>query len=532
MSIYKYPESKVIDEVTFKKTERGAVRAYLHANPELSEDSIRHIIDDLRSRDLECVPFTLAGKPVLEVRGFRKEHKLFEILDAHKWLAGAPAITPDKDDNISWKDKLRKRSLQASGALYAWGDINFFLYGLKGNSPLDMAAGVLYGAPTPILLAYGSNDQSEIQIKDLAKDMAKHFKQQVDTLPDDCSLQALTADHKKGLLNTTDQFFKRYPSEFMNLCYAGAGACIYVAAMKHLRQFGEHGAPEKAIEGWLKHLRKTESTATREMAAAKALKSVKMENYLNAGVGGVTIASGLFGTLVKEKARDPDENKKEGMSGMWEWVRERPLAVAGVGLMVSTLLHAGSTAVALRGQDGNHKKAVVNRAVFVVSALLAELMVAISSKGHGEGVVSDNSVDLSVISIAADLIVKQPRAMQNTLIDHMGAFLGRPDVLAVKDQNATELLRKEVELLRKNPWALAEDRDNYTLEKPAVITPEVASQTVAVDAATPVKETLTDTKEIISTVKETVMDKKEITPSWQAKMATKRDGDVQLQPSA
>jgi len=46
--------------------------------------------------------------------------------------------------------------------------------------------------------------------------------------------------------------------------------------------------------------------------------------------------------------------------------------------------------------------------------------------------------------------------MQDQLIDYMAKFLGRPDVLAMKDEEVTNLLRRQVESLRRNPWAVAE----------------------------------------------------------------------------
>ncbi|MBY0407942.1 MAG: hypothetical protein K2Q01_09640, partial [Rickettsiales bacterium] len=113
-----------------------------------------------------------------------------------------------------------------------------------------------------------------------------------------------------------------------------------------------------------------------------------------------------------------------------------------------------STYVAMRGQDAKHKKAVPWRVAFVVSALMAEFMVAISSKGHGEGVVSDNTVDESVIALGAEMIVKQPRGMQETLIQSMGKLLGQKDMLALKDQDAIDRLRRQVEEMRCNPWVM------------------------------------------------------------------------------
>lgn len=468
MSTYWYPESKVIDEVSFKKTANGAVRAYLHAQDGQDGETLRAILAALKEGGYDTVPFTLAGKPTIEVRGFRREAELITLLDKRQWTGGQPVIKLDKEDHVSWMDKLRKRSLQAAGGLYAFGDYSFFMYGLKDSSPLDMAAGVLYGLPTPVLLAYGRNDQSQLQIKDFAKMMAKEFRQEVKNLPPQCSLKEITADHKKGIVQNINDLLQRYPSEFMNLCYAAAGACIFLAAAKHLKGLSHSGVPEKTVEGWLQHLQKTQPAITKEAAASMAMKNVKLENILNAGVGGMTVASGLFGTFVKEKAGDPDEEKKGGLAGLWEWARRKPLTVAGAGFMVSTLLHAAATAVAVKGQDPKHKKAVPFRVAFVVSALLAELMVAISSKGHGEGVVSDTSVDDSAVAIAADLIVKQPIGLQNHLIEQMGRFLGRPDVLAIKDEVAIDRLRREVEAGRNNPWVKAEAQDVPQEEAPSI----------------------------------------------------------------
>lgn len=470
MSVYSYPECKVIDQVTFKKTANGSLRAYVHASSDADAESIKTILETLRRNEYDAIPYTLEGQPCIEVRGFRKEPELLTLLRKNEWIDSKPIIIEDKKDVSSWIDKFKNRSLQTAGGLYAFGDVNFIAYGWKDSSPLDMAAGILYALPTPVLLAYGRNDQSQLQIKDFAKMMAKEFKKEVETLPEGCSLQTLTADRKKGILQSASDVLQRYPSEFMNLCYAGAGACIFLAAAKHLKGLSAHGVPEKTVEGWMSHLIKTQPNVTKEKAAELALKNVRTENILNAGVGVSTVASGLVGTFVKEKAPDPDAPKRSGLEGLWDFVQERPLTVAAGGFMVSTMLHAAATWVATKGQDPKHKAAVPFRVAFVVSALMAELMVAISSKGHGEGVVSDKSVDDSAIAIAADLIVKQPKALQNHLIEEMGKFLGRNDVLAYKDQVAVDMLRKEVEALRDNPWVKAECHESKTaVVKPVVM---------------------------------------------------------------
>jgi hypothetical protein len=450
VSVYSYPESKVIDEVTFRTTERGTSRAYLHANPAIDAASLQKIIEELRTNGWNCIPYSENGKSLLEVRGFKKPTQVMKELEKNQWVQGESVYTKSDEDHISFTEKFKKRSLQASGWAYSIGDVAFFTYGYKGSSPLDMAAGVFYGFPTLPLIIYGRNDQSEFQIKDVAKQMRDEFKRQNVNLAPDCSLQSIVTDHKKGLINNAADLLRRYPSEFMNLSYAVAGACIMAAGFKHLNR----GATAEGIDGYLKHLQKTNPNATREMAHVFARKNNKIENWLNVGVGTFTVGAGLLATSIKEKAHDPDAPEKHGIDALWEKIKQHPLAIAGGGYIVSTLLHAVSTATAMKGMDAKHKKAVPWRALFVASALTAEILVAISSKGHGEGVKSDKSVDHSILALTAELIAKQPAHMQNQLIEHMSHFLGRPDVLAMKNEEAEKLLRAQVEAMRKNPWAI------------------------------------------------------------------------------
>lgn len=452
MSQYQFSESNVIRDVTFIRSVNGSMRAYLRAAENVPAETLHDITCTFADKGWQCIPHSFEGKPALEVRGFVRDTKLMEELKDHQWVSGEQAYLKDPPQKISFSEKLKKRSLQASGWFYSLGDAGFIAYGIKDSSPLDTAAGIFYGLPTPVLIAYGQNDQADFQVKDIGRKMVDYMKQNKIELPQECSLDAILADRKKGLIQNAQDLMRRYPSEFMNLSYATAGACILAAAVKHLT----HGVPAKgAVDGWMKKLAETQHNVTHEMAYAAAKKSMIQENYLNAGVGVMTIGSGLTATMIKEKVHDPDSEKKTGVEGMVEWLREHPLTIAGVGYMASTLMHAGSTYVAMQGADAKHKQAVPFRALFVGASLIAELLVAMSSKGHGDGVVSDVSVDHSAISLAADLIVRQPTHMQEYLVDHTASFLARPDVLAMKESEVTSLLRQEVELMRDNPWAHA-----------------------------------------------------------------------------
>ncbi|MDE3060801.1 MAG: hypothetical protein KGJ06_07310 [Pseudomonadota bacterium] len=451
MSIYAYPESKIIDEVTFEKSEGGHLRAYLHANTAADADTLHDITCNMAKRSWRTIPCSINGKPLLEVQDIPSEKEFTGILEQAGWAQGQRRHTTTEKDKLSWGELIKKRSLGASGLAYIVGDLSFATYGYKDSNKLNLAAGLLYGAGTASLLVGGRKDPSDLQTRDIAKKIAQHFRAQNIELPEGCSLASITEDHNKGLIKKADDLFRRYPSELMNLFFAAAGVCIAVAAY---RSKSKPIANHEVTEVMNRLAKKNPATSFSWGNIRQQMeKNHKREAWLDIGLGGMTAASGLFAMSVPEKARDPDDPPQHGLAAAWEWIRERPLAIAGAGYMVSTLCHAVSTTLAWKYASNDRRKSVPFRALFVAANLVAEVLLAISSKGHGEGVVSDKSVDSSTIAIAADLIVRQPKAMQNALIDYMGNFLGRQDVLAMGNEEAANLLRTQVEAMRSNPWA-------------------------------------------------------------------------------
>lgn len=449
MSIYSYPESKVINEVTFDKSEGGHIRAYVHAAPDTNPQTLSDIICKLADSDWQVTPYSISGKPLLEVHGFHSEKQLIDLFEQSGWAEGKGQHVATTKEKLNISQKIKKRSLAASGLAYVVGDTSFATYGYKDGSPLNFAAGILYGAGTASLLGGGRKDQSDLQVCDISNRMAKHFRDLKIDLPPDCSLSAITEDHHKGLLQKADDFWRRYPSELMNTFFAAAGACIAIAAYKSMH----HKISDKSFQQVFDRLKS--KGFTEAIVKEKMTINHKRESWFDIGLGTMTGVSGLFAMLVKEKAHDPDDPPKHGLEAAWEFIREKPLAIAGAGYMVSTLCHAVSTTLAWKYADNERRKSVPFRALFVAANLVAEVLLAISSKGHGDGVKSDSHVDDTVVSLAADLIVKQPRKMQDFLINHMAGFLGRGDVLALGHKEATNKLRQQVEAMRSNPWALA-----------------------------------------------------------------------------
>lgn len=500
MSVYRYPQSKVIEEITFKKTENGAIRAYLYAQ---NGDKAPAVLQALRGSGYECIPFTLDGKPTLEVRGFKREDDLLAFVKRHEWVEGEPAIQQDKADHISWLGKLRKRSLQASGVAMAVADIGFTVYGFQEAKAKKMInpehrrdfsealAGFSYLSGSTALTLYGRNDQSQFQIRDAAQLIINRAREQGYEVPGDSAANSLGGKPERGVLKKVDEFLHKHPSEIGNMLYFSAGALIASSALRH-----------RAL------------AKPRPEMTPKQIHEMRKGGWGDAGLGSTTMTAGLIGTFMKEKAIDPDAPHTHGIIKAVERLKSNPLTIASMLYLGSTACHAYTTytetkearrvvkdlsmAKSERAISAFKLKAIRWRILFICATILGEILLAISSKGHGEGVVSDDSVDKSIVAMTADMIVKQPRNLQDGLIDYMAGFLGRADVLALSDQDAKEKLRIQVEALRQNPWAC----------------------TVSAAKVEPIPDVIAPASS------------KSIKPSWQTKVAAPENASAQPQLSA
>lgn len=557
MTIFRYATSPILDEITIRKTEGGAVRAYLHARPTVTVEQLKDIDCSLRAQGLQTVPILFKGQPSLEVRGFKDELQLTKICaDAH-WISGTREKVVEKEDYISPVDKFHKHTLQAAAASFIVGDLAFMRYGYKGASPLDFVAGAAYTTGTVSSLIFGRKDPSDLHIKDISNRMAAFMREHQLPLDANAPLQHMTGGHPKGIIERADDFLRHYPSEMMNMFYALAGLSIALASHRKLTMPTdvqtfinnterythamtgqaeqlqkllpeakgelhtlitngldklkrgqwlyphdvaaiEHHTGEletlqkltrtlnsnipvqdvsKAVKGFSEELEKMATkeksdspklaihkqhvedlksgSAVHRLALAETDKHHHRESYMDIGLGLTTLGSGLFGMLVKEKAPDPDKPKQGIAAHTWDWVQAHPLSVTAAGYMVSTMCHAVSTAIAHVNGNSERRKTVGWRAVFVGTNVLAEILMSISSKGHGKGVKSDASVDETVLALSAETIARQPQAMQAGLIEYVGKFLGRDDVLAMNDESIRSRLQQAVEEMRGNPWAVA-----------------------------------------------------------------------------
>lgn len=453
MPVYHYKSPSLIEKIAFERSDDGGLRAYLYAGNTANHARLSNIATGLQKDDYQNTAIIHDHAPALEVRGFANEKACTSWLEQHQAVLGNPDIDSSKDHTPSLWERIKGQSLLASSFFYIIGDIKFFTYGMKGSSPLNMAGGAFYGAGTAANMLLSRKSRADLKVHDLAQQMADHMNGKNFALPEDASLSRIIDDKDKGLIQKADDYFRHYPAEMMNMFFAAAGVCIAVAAAKSLHKSTlAPGAVEEYMLRQATHL-KPGAYASNYHEAEKFLhKRHTLANWMDVGLGTMTFASGSFGALVKEKAHDPDEPYKPGLAGWWQWIQERPLAVTGAGLMVSTMCHAASTAIEYKIGTTSGKKAIFDRGVFVATNLVAEFLLAISSKGHGEGVKTDESIDNSVIGVAAEIIARQPECDQQPCIEYMAKFLGRPDVLGSNDKEIQQKLAGQVAQMCQNPW--------------------------------------------------------------------------------
>lgn len=457
---YIYPQPSPIDEVTVVVTEQGGMRAYLHARAGTVPEKMKAVIDSVHEKGWQSVPFMFRDRPMLEVRGCSDEKKLLKDLHEGGFIEGTARKEKLATDQISFLDKVRKRTLQAAGLFYIVGDVSFINYGWRESHWEDMAAGIAYAMGTQSLIWYGRNDQSDLQVKDMAKQMEKFLRRGSTPLPEHCSLKAMTVDRKQTTLSKIDDLWRHYPSEVFNAVTGLAGYFVARAAYK----YKVIPAPKPGMD-------------------AHAIREMRAEGWKDMGLGLTTIASTAAGTVIRERKPDPDDPPpKDMLEQAWNWIREKPLRLTGYGLMVSTLFHAHSTYGAWREAkrvgDTLRQGSISSRAIFVATNIVAEILTALSSKGHGDGVTTDDSVKESVYAIAAETIVKQSPANRHFYLQHVANFLEQPTVMAESRETVLQKLQEHVARLEKNPWILHELQQEKPQETPTplVSTPSVQKE--------------------------------------------------------
>lgn len=461
MPLYQFQSGSILDEVAILTNESGGTRAYLHAAAGTRPDQLLQIQTSIEHLGWKAVPIVHDGKPVLEVRGFKKHAAALKTLRDNGWTQGEPATTALDGDVRTSKQKLENATLRAAGLSYNVGDTAYLWYTVQkfldhrleatatrmGNffNGLDIAGGIGYAMGSLALTKYGSRDQSQNTIQEASRKVQNYLRREGCAVNDQSALRKVVKDPKRNFWGQLDHTFAKYPSETLNSVYVGVGAVLSAAAFYRTITAFNAGDRETAIEeAW------------------------------DVGLGTITAASALTGLLVKEKKIEDDERRK-GLGRVLDWIQEKPLRATGFGYMVATLFHANSTRLKYKKNDPVVRKSIIGRAIFVGANVVAEILMALSSKGHGTGVKPDESVDQTVIAATAESLLHYPEHERLRLIDQLAGYMASPEVLGGKVDDIATQLRNYVDALKNNPWVqtpLVAANDGPTTMAPAPAAPQ------------------------------------------------------------
>ena len=434
VAIYRYQSGSLIDEVYLVKNASGGVRAYLHAKSDATADQLSTITTGISANNWKGIPFSASGLPYLEVRGFKTPNDLIALLQTNGWAKGDANITQQESDIITRKERLRNLTLRLTGYAYNFGDLCYMIYavmGLKGQKELhrqgkpsdigaeklNVGAGIGYAMGGTALSLFGSRDQSQAEI-DSATQKVKDYlaKEGVHATPDS-TIDYMLEDKNHSFGHRFRKFVSRYPSEILNTIYIGVGGLIAAHAYRNWKVTGKPG------------------------------------DLIDVGLGAVTTTSALLGITVKEKKPIAGEPKKHGLARAWQWIEEKPLRATGIGYFIATMFHATSTIKGYRAGDPAIREEIKFRGGFVAANVFAEALMFTSSKGHGQGVVMDDSIEKTVCAAAADIIARQPEEKQQALVNQLAGYLASPGQFGSKADKIASEMRQQLAAIKTTPWA-------------------------------------------------------------------------------
>lgn len=452
MAIYRYQSGTPLDYIQVLTNETGGKRAYLHADASTPSAQLRTIKLALRTEGMTCIPTVHDGQPMLEVRGFKKEEDLLKPLKSLNLINETPSISQDTNDKRNLAKKASSHPLRLAGLSYNVGDISYLYYRAaplrnswktlnaagRFSGIMEVIAGIGYGLGSIALTRYGAKDQSINAITTTTKKIEKFSRAQGYEVEPESTLSYVNNDSSHSIFKRADTWLSKYPSEALNLVYVMVGACITAGAL--------YRGTRPISKGLTTELFNHEKKARRN-------------ELIDVGLGAVTATSAVLGLTVKEHKFVEGEKRHGGIGGFIDWIREKPLRATGYGYMIATAWHGVSTVQHWRDKT-EPKKFLIGRAIFIATNVISEILLAVSSKGHGTGVKPDESVDKSVLAATAELILRQPEEKQAQVQQKLSRYLSSRNMLGVAEDTISTQLQTHMDAVKNNPWT-----KHYTARK-------------------------------------------------------------------
>lgn len=458
VTIYRFGNNSVIDEIAVRHSTGGGVRAYMHAREGADPAALAKIKNSLTTDSLRWAPVTHEGKPALEVRDIgRNGRKLLQFLAAQGATTGTAQKEANPEDEIKFKDKVRNNLLRLSGLLYTAGDIGFLyngweeafenpklrnpreLFNKNNLSPTGiqtLLSGIFYALGSPVMTFFGRGDKSDIQLRHLSYDALKFLESNGVKIPQNASILSVTYKHNANPWRLLKGKLERYPAEIGNSLFGLAGAMLVWSGIKR------------------SHLIKQGKSEKSPIAARSDIV-----------LGISTMLAGLV-SLIEEEPLQPGEPKKTGFAGAWQFVKEKPLRMVAILLGISTVGHGTSTisdymkarnipqdaTQEQREEIKRNAKGTTGRMVFTGTNLAAEVAMSFASKGHGEGVESDPSLKSTTYAVMADLIERSPPDTRNHVLELISDYLAKEENLNLPQDDVKASIIAQMQETQQNPW--------------------------------------------------------------------------------
>lgn len=297
-------------------------------------------------------------------------------------------------------DALKEKSLKAAGYALLAGDTSLIVSGIMGKRYKEAASGLIYFAGGLFCSKY-ANPSAEKQLRLLGMRLGEYLRKEGVEVPHEPTLDALVKP--AGLIETTEAFLYKYPSQMMNACFALGGTQLMSSGIQH----GKH---------W------------------------------DTAAGACVVAGGLGGILVSEQKPDPDKKAAHGpLSKAVSWFQEKPLRISGVlyGLNNPALIMSGIKEY----KNNPANKSYMFKFLTAASYMLGNTLLCMSSKENsGTQQQVDDALD-KLATASAQILAAQPPEMRQSLLQHMAGFLAAQPEVTLKAPEIEKLMQNKVQSL-------------------------------------------------------------------------------------
>lgn len=215
MPRYAWQESDRIRsiEVRENRTHRYALLEFRNSQ---THDDHHDVCEALQRRGMTVIPVEREGKPLLRVRGFKKDDELFRMLESAGVVRSPyPSDTTmlegeDAPKRSEWQQFVKERSIQLAGATYLIADMMPVFSGIVRKSPTDVRQGLTWASTSVMLLLFGRKNP-ETQMGNLYEKMNQYFAEEGIELPQDSQLALSQLKTNPSYLNSFVNFLYENP---------------------------------------------------------------------------------------------------------------------------------------------------------------------------------------------------------------------------------------------------------------------------------------------------------------------------------